>query len=415
MTAADGLRYGLLGAPLAFAALPLYVLLPNHYAAQLGVPLGSLGGVLLAARALDAVIDPWLGRLADRRFAMARTQVLGLAALAAVLLGVGFVALFCPPRLALSLLLAWCATALVVTYLGYSALGVLHQAWGARLGGGAQAQARIAGWREGLALVGVLIASVLPSLAGIGAMVAACLIGLTAGWLALARAPYAAATGASARVAGATAQPWRQTSFRALLAVFLVNGVASAVSATLVLFFVRDRLQVPAFEPLFLGGYFAAGALSMPLWVRAVARWGLVPTWLIGMALAVLAFSGTVMLGVGDVAPFTAVCLASGVALGADLTIPGALLTGVIQRAGHAQRLEGAYLGWWNCATKLNLALAAGLALPALQALGYRPGVRDAAALGALAIAYAVLPCVLKVLAAALLFGLRPTIEGRTQ
>ena len=28
-----GLRYGALGAPLAFAALPLYVLLPKHYAA----------------------------------------------------------------------------------------------------------------------------------------------------------------------------------------------------------------------------------------------------------------------------------------------------------------------------------------------------------------------------------------------
>jgi len=45
---ADGLRYGALGMPLAFAALPLYVLLPNHYAAELGVPLAGLGAVLLA-------------------------------------------------------------------------------------------------------------------------------------------------------------------------------------------------------------------------------------------------------------------------------------------------------------------------------------------------------------------------------
>ena len=58
-----GLRYGALGAPLAFAALPLYVLLPNHYAGQLGVPLAALGLVLLGTRALDAVIDPWqIGR-----------------------------------------------------------------------------------------------------------------------------------------------------------------------------------------------------------------------------------------------------------------------------------------------------------------------------------------------------------------
>ncbi|MET0543605.1 MAG: MFS transporter, partial [Variovorax sp.] len=59
----DGLRYGLLGLPLAFVALPLYVLLPNHYARDFGVPLAALGLVLLGARLLDALIDPLLGRL----------------------------------------------------------------------------------------------------------------------------------------------------------------------------------------------------------------------------------------------------------------------------------------------------------------------------------------------------------------
>ena len=98
------------------------------------------------------------------------------------------------------------------------------------------------------------------------------------------------------------------------------------------------------------------------------------------------------------------VCVASGVALGADLTLPGALLAGVIQRAGHSGRLEGAYFGWWNFATKLNLALAAGIALPLLAFFGYAPGSRDAAALGALTLAYCALPCVLKALAAALLW-----------
>ena len=44
------LRLGALGMPLAFAALPLDVLLPHHYAAQLGVPLAGLGA---AAQKLD--------------------------------------------------------------------------------------------------------------------------------------------------------------------------------------------------------------------------------------------------------------------------------------------------------------------------------------------------------------------------
>ena len=64
-----GFSYGVLGLPLAFVALPLYVVLPNHYASQFGVPLALLGTVLLLARLLDAVADPLIGRWVDALFA----------------------------------------------------------------------------------------------------------------------------------------------------------------------------------------------------------------------------------------------------------------------------------------------------------------------------------------------------------
>ena len=57
-SARDGALYGSLGLPLAFLALPLYVVLPNHYAREFGMPLALLGALLLSARLLDAVIDP---------------------------------------------------------------------------------------------------------------------------------------------------------------------------------------------------------------------------------------------------------------------------------------------------------------------------------------------------------------------
>ena len=412
----QGLRYGALGAPLAFAALPLYLLLPNHYAAQLGVPLAGLGAVLLATRALDAIVDPWLGRVIDRGLARPRGQVLGTAALAALLMASGFVALFFPPAGSAGQLLAWRAAMLLLTTLGYSALGVLHQAWGARLGGGAQAQSRIVSWREGLSLAGVLAASVLPALAGMTAMVASGVVLLALGLWALSTAPFRAAPPRGQLPAAeiterAWALPWRVPGFRALMAVFLLNGVASAVPATLVIFFIQDRLQAPAWVPLFLGCYFAAAALSMPGWVRGVARFGLLRCWLAGMALAIAAFVWAARLGVGDGAAFVVICLLTGVALGADLAVPSALLTGVIQRAGHALQHEGSYFGWWTCANKLNLALAAGLALPALQALGYAPGSRNEAALSALALVYAALPCLMKAAAAALLWHHRPLLD----
>ena len=39
--------------PLAFAALPLYVILPNHYAREFSVPLAALGAEMPAAWASD--------------------------------------------------------------------------------------------------------------------------------------------------------------------------------------------------------------------------------------------------------------------------------------------------------------------------------------------------------------------------
>jgi Na+/melibiose symporter-like transporter len=397
----NGLAYGGLGLPLAFVALPLYVVLPNHYAGTFGVPLALLGAVLLGARLLDAFADPLIGRFADRLFARSARSAWGVTALAAAVLAIGFHALFHPPVQGTTALLWWCAAGLAVTYLAYSMVSVVHQAWGARLGGDEAQRARIVAWREGLALAGVLVASVLPSLAGMSVtalVFAAVLFGAVT---LFARSPQPAVEPPSAALA---VRPFATAEFRRLLAIFVVNGIASAVPATLVLFFIRDRLDAAAYEPLFLAGYFAAGALSIPLWVRAVARIGLARAWLAGMLLAIAAFGWAALLGSGDVAAFAAVCVASGVALGADLTLPGALLAGVIQRSGHAGRGEGAYFGWWNFATKLNLALAAGLALPLLQLTGYAPGARGEDALGALTIAYCALPCLLKLVAAALLF-----------
>ena len=399
----QGLNYGGLGLPLAFVALPLYVSLPNHYATEYGVPLAMLGALLLGARLLDAVVDPFIGRWVDALFGVSAARAWQVAALAAIVLAAGFAGLFLPPLKNGTALLWWCAAMLVATYLAYSVVTVVHQAWGARLGGDEPQRARVVAWREGLALAGVLLASVLPSLAGFTAMTAVFAVLLCAALVMLSRAPRPIVQ-LHAPTSQPLTLPWFNPAFVWLLAIYLLNGIASAVPATLVLFFIRDVLQAPEFEPLFLVLYFAAGALSIPLWVRLVSHIGLAPTWLVGMALAIFIFAGAAWLGAGDVLAYGVVCALSGVALGADLTMPGALLAGVIQRAGHTGLAEGAYFGWWNFATKLNLALAAGLALPLLQAFGYAPGSRGVAELAALSLAYGALPCVLKLAAAALLF-----------
>jgi Na+/melibiose symporter-like transporter len=295
------------------------------------------------------------------------------------------------------------------------------QTWGTRLGGSAVQRSRITAWREGLGLAGVVLASVLPTvleahwLVSVFAVLMAIALWLWARAATVAPhthsadvdapAPHAhselSIKGTSVHAAtGSWLGPLRQTKFRALLQVFLLNGIASAIPATLVMFFIQDLLQAPAgSEALYLGAYFLAAAVSLPLWLRVVHGVGLARAWLVGQVLSVAVFMWAVSLGAGDLWGFAAICVLSGAALGADLVVPGALLTGVIQRSGDSGQAEGTYLGWWQVATKLNLALAAGLALPLLQMFGYSAGTRSEAGLWALSVAYGVLPCVLKLLA----------------
>lgn len=411
-----GLAYASLGVPLAFVSLPLYVNLPHHYASVLGMPLPALGAVMLAVRALDAFVDPALGRLADRLFRQGTQVAWRAAALGSVVLAAAFAALWRPPSDDPSAVLPWLAATLLVSTLAYSAVAILHQSWGTRWGGGPELRARVAGWREAGTLVGVLLASALPAWLGWNATSLALAALLIAGLVALRGVAVTAAPPVETGAAASPASPWRHAAFRQLLAVFMLNGIASAVPATLLPFFLADRLQLPGWQAPLLLAYFGAAVLGLPLWVRAAGRWGVSPTWRAGMAASVLAFAATPWLVAGDGVAFAVVCVASGLALGADLALPGALLTGVIHHGGAGGRGEGAYLGWWACATKLNLALAAGLALPLLAAVGYRSGGSDAAGLQALAWTYGGLPCLLKLAAAAALWRaerLNPTWRDR--
>ncbi len=426
MASTTGLaRLGLPALPLAFVALPLYMFWPHHMATQFGVSLGVLGGMLFLARAFDALTDPAIGLWVDRLFARGAQKVLRLSLVIGFALSVSFVLLFFPQWLlgqtmTMEALLLLSSVLLVVGYAAYSFLSIALQTWGARMGGDTLARSRLVAWREGLALVGVILASVVPTWLGLHVLVSAfvLLLGLSlwAWWLAprptSVDSPEATSRGFWIGLAG----PWGHAGFRRLLLVFMLNGIASAIPATLILFFVQDRLQLPPdSQMVFLGAYFLSAAVSFPVWLRLIRAMGLRRAWLLGMGLAVAVFVWTLALGAGDETAFIWVCVLSGLALGADLVVPGALLNGLLSEDGPAQQTQaGAYLGWWQVATKLNLALAAGLALPLLNLLGYTPGTQDAPALLALSWAYALVPCLLKSLAAGVLFASASIFQKET-
>ena len=449
MTRGDYLAYGLLRAPLALLELPLFVLLPAFYADQLGLSLATVGAVLFFTRAVDAVADPAIGMLLDRQRepeTCRRWILFGLPVLA-----LGYAAVFMPPPGVP--VVAWLALASIATYLAYSVVSIAYQTWGAGLGSGPIERVRVTATREAAGLAGVLLSASLLVPERAGWLVALFFVTAAIAALAIMRAPLptigtsspampataaepqprsgapiqapAPKTSVLARIAGS----WRQVAghrpFRWILAAFLANGIASAIPATLVLFFVADVLQAPGKAPMFLIVYFLAAAVGMPLWVRIARRLGLRRAWLAGMAVSIAAFGWAFLLGPGDTLAFGVICLMTGLALGADLAMPPAILANLLAADDAPRDSEGSIFGIWNLATKVNLAAAAGLALPLLEFLGYIPGQLSATASAsasegqalssalpavssisgsiALSATYALLPCVLKLIAGVVL------------
>jgi glycoside/pentoside/hexuronide:cation symporter, GPH family len=422
------IAYGLTGIPLAMAALPIYVNVPKFYSDVIGLNLTAIGGLLLIARVFDAVQDPLLGHWSD----LVRDTWLGryiFVAIGAPILALSMLGLFSPPALSQSAMAWWLVGMLMLVYTAFSMMQISYQAYGAEVSHDPVQRTRITAFREGMSLIGVFLAAALPQVLSdkFGAREGYAIFAwvfipfvilLVLGTIIFSPKPAVRVQAATENAFRAMIKPLKNSRFKRLLIVFVFNGIAASIPATLVLFFIEDVIQKPGMTAAFLIAYFAAGALGMPLWVWLSKRMGKARAWLVGMVLSIVAFVWAFLLQPGDVTPFMIICIMSGLGLGADLALPPSILADVIdddERAGLG-RNEGSYFGLWNLVTKMNLALAAGIALPTLALLGYQPkATTSPQALMYLSATYALLPCVLKFGAiAALVFSpfFRPALSG---
>lgn len=402
-------RVALYALMLSAAGIPLYIHLPQFASVHLGLSLSALGVLLLAIRLVDLVQDPLIGWAIDRWPGAQR----GFALAAGLGLALGFPALFLMdpgPGLFLRL-----GAVLVLLFTAFSLGTILLYARSATLAESPTPRAlvRLAVWREAGGLAGVIVAAILPAvLVGMGAADAGYpAFGLVLAGLAL------GAVAASWPIWRRPALPGGRLSLRGmgeagairLLGLALVNGLPVAITSTLFLFFVEDRLQAPGLAGPLLVLFFASAGLSVPVWVRVSRSIGARRTLFVSMALAIAGFVGAAFLGPGDGAAFAAVCLATGAAMGAEAMLLPALFSVSLTRAGLNPALA---FGIWTFAGKLGLALAAFVVMPVLQWQGYQPGqANDAAALSALGLLYAALPCVLKLAALAMVARLPPEAD----
>lgn len=413
--------YALPGLPLAALTLPVYVFVPAFYA-ELGVSLALIGTVLLGVRLLDAVSDPAIGLLSDRlRLPGGRRKPWMLLGLIPTMLAVWMV--FVPSETpTATYLFVWSA----VLSVGWTLMILPYNAWGAELADDYDGRTAVTARREGMVVAGTLLATATPAvLAALGVIGTAAaleilalglvvLLPLTVA-LCLWRVPSPAdksrqrvALGTGLRAIGAN------KSFVRLVSAYLINGWANGLPATLFVLFVTHVLVAPEMVGPLLFLYFLSGVLAIPGWVWLSRKWSKHRVWVCSMTLACVTFLWVPFLGAGDVLWFAVICVLSGFAVGADLVLPAAIQADVVDvdTADTGEQRTGLYFALWSLATKLSLALAAGVAFPLLAFVGFQadtlPGLDSTNTIGSLfavSMLYAGLPVILKLPALVLMWN----------
>lgn len=410
LSRAQLLAYALPALPLAVPTVGLYVLLPSWYVEHWQLALGLTGLLLMLARLTDLITDPligyWLDRGQPQRFR------------SFIIIG----ALLCVPGLLLlvhplsSAPAASLLSGSMLLYLGWTLVQVPYLSWLTALSRDSYQRTRAASWREGFTLIGLLLSAALPAIGlSLGASTSEVLL-----WIAL--ATLLPGAWALIMLLRHTPLPLRQPhpdthsyrqglwhSFRdtlvhnpparTLLGSWLFNGIANGVPAVLFPLYISRTLGGgEADRGLLILIYFGAAIVSLPLWLALSRRWHKVRLWQAAMLFAVLAFIPATWLGTGDLLLFIPVCVLTGLALGADLALPHALQAEVCDwdRATFSRERRGLLFACWNGANKLALAIAAMIGLGLLQ-LAEQLAPSHSPLL--LALIYAGVPCVMKVIA----------------
>ena len=410
------LAYGGLGLPLAALNLPLYVYLPAFYAGTLGLGLATVGLTLLLARLLDTATDPLIGELSDRlegRFGRRRPWLV----IACPLLIVATFMLFVPkPGVGVAYLLFWST----IAYLAWTMMILPFTAWGAELSANYHERSRIAGVREAIVVVGILLAAGMPVLIGVDTEGAEGPVLKALAWSMSLLLPIALLVQLTfvRESARESVPPLRllegariichNRPFLRLLGAYLLNGIANGLPATLFLLFVADGLELQQSAGLLLLLYFLTGMIGIPLWLRLSYRIGKHRAWTCAMLWACAVFVWVPFLGAGDFWPFLVICCLSGFSLGADLTLPVSMQADVVDLdwLESGRQRTGLFFALWSMATKFSLALAVGIAFPLLDLIGFEAGgANTPEALFGLAALYGLLPVAIKLTAAALVWN----------
>ena len=386
-------RYALFSCTLGMAGLPIYIHAPKYFVEQYEINLATLGLALLLLRSVDFFQDPLLGRLASSTLSRGSSPLW----IATAFMCLGMILLFAIPAVTSPIL--WFSISLIILFSGFSFSYIRIYAFGVDAFG-MDGQIKIAKWREGGTLIGICLAAAAPSILSITGSngyknfaFLFCALIIIATFL---MSSDFSKTFFKVQKQTTSIFPKDVGLQRLLLFVFL-NAMPVAVTSTLYLFYVDHVLGLEVMGGPLLILFFLSAAFSAPFWTRWAEHYGALQVLRVSMLVSILSFVWAYNLNGGEVIAFSIICFATGLSLGADMTILPAIFA---QRLAKTKHDPNTGFGIWNFSNKLALAFTAGILLPLMEFAGFETqDMRSSLSREVLTISYAIVPCGLKIFA----------------
>lgn len=397
----DLLSYSFLALPLAFLSIPLYIYAPDFYATEYGLSLTSIGISLLFLRVIDAIQDPLIGYYSDKN-SKYKINLMFIAIL------IAFACFYLVFQNHVNSPLIWFISCIFLSTAAYSILIINLTSFGGVWGNTKKDKTSISSYREFFGVLGLLIAVTLPAvlqqrMSKQESFEYLSYFFLTSALLAFIffykwhkkqiESRYKKISTPLLKITNITFKP-----FVKFYRIYALSMLASSIPGVLVIFFIRDKLNLEAYTGLFLLNYFACAMLGVLLWKKVSFQLGKQRTWLLAMMLAIVSFIWACLLDEGDFYQYLLICIFSGIAFGGDLLFPPALLADNVQQENKQQNIT-LYYGILSFIAKLALSIASLISFVLLDYFNFNAGLKNTeTALFTLSLTYGFIPCLIKTL-----------------
>ena len=364
----------------SFGTVPGLLLLP-YLTDTLGVAAGVAGLLVLLPKAWDVLVNPFAGRVSDRRGD--RRPFLLVAGLA---LGVLFAAIFAGPIRSGAGAGAYVAIAFLTAATAYAFFQVPYVAMPAELTDGYDERTRLMTWRVAVLAVAILISGALAPLvvdqtgggiAGhrwsgvfVGALI---MVGTLGVYFGTRTAETHAAAESEPDLRAQLRVVASNRPFRALLFCWVIQAVGIGTMLAGVQYFADQVVRVDSGATFLFAAFVGPALLVMPLWTRVGARFGK-PRSLIAASL-LFATGALALLAAPTLAAVSIYLIVALIGCGyaGQQVFAMAMLPDCIaydtERTGRRQ--AGVFTGVWTAGETLGLALGPGIYALVLQVFGY--------------------------------------------